>query len=127
MTDCSLEPGEFTPLFENLVHRFGDDAFVVEMLSIFVADGNAAADRLTSAILRSDDSSIRNSLHSLKNILGTMQSGSLFMLAERTAEAFRNSNVAQARTDADELVSGTRRLVLAAGIFLGEFTKASPP
>jgi len=97
------------------------------MLSIFVVDGATTTDRLMSAIMLSDASSIRNSLHSLKNILGTMQAGPLVLLAERTAEAFRNGNTARMNTDAADLISGTRRLVLAAEKYLGELQRAVTP
>ncbi len=127
MVDNTSDPEDFSPLFENLVDKFDDISFVVEMLSIFVVDGATTTDRLMSAIMLSDASSIRNSLHSLKNILGTMQAGPLVLLAERTAEAFRNGNTARMNTDAADLISGTRRLVLAAEKYLGELQRAVTP
>lgn len=125
MTDCNPESGEFKSLYKRLIDKFDDESFVVEMISIFVVDGAISADRLESAMMLSDATSIRNSLHSLKNILGTMQSGHLFQLVERTSEAFRNGNYAQGSTNATMVISETKRLVFEAGVFLGELQKAS--
>lgn len=65
MTDSTLQSMEFASPFKSLVDKFGDESFVVEMLSVFVVDGATASDRLMSAIMLSDAASIRNSLHSL--------------------------------------------------------------
>jgi len=124
MNEHTLETGEFHQVFTNIINKFDDNTFVIELLSIFVIDGPVAADRLVAAIMLSDAVAIRNSLHSLKNILGTLQSEALFLLAERASEAFRNDNQVQMQADAAELISGTRRLVLAADIVLGNLKKA---
>ncbi len=127
MTAQSPGSCEFDSVFDSLVTRFNDESFVVEILSIFIVDGAIAADRLMTALVLSDAASIRDSLHSLKNILGTMQSGSLFMLAEQTYEAFRIGNHAQVQATAHELATGTLTLVRAAERFRAELQKAVTP
>jgi len=127
MTAQSPGSREFESVLDSLVARFNDETFVVEILSIFVVDGAVAADRLMTAIVLSDAASIRDSLHSLKNILGTMQSGSLFLLSEQTYEAFKNGNHAQVHATAHELATGTMTLVRAAEIFLADLRNAVTP
>ena len=127
MTAPSPGPLEFESVFVSPVARFNDEAYVIEMLSIFVVDGATAADRPMTAIMLSDAASIRDALHSLKNILGTMQSGSLFLLAEQTYEAFKSGNHALVHATAHELATGTMTLVRTAEIFLAELRKAVTP
>ena len=107
----------FKPIFDGLLKQHTDKAFVAEMVSIFITDGQAAIRRLETAMIQANAESIGVALHSIKNIMGALNAGNLLDLAECTLDAYKADDRIKFQTDATLLIDRIGELIASACFF----------
>jgi len=97
--------------------QHADKAFVAEMVSIFITDGQAAISRLETAMNQASAESIGAALHSIKNIMGALNAESLLDLAQNSLDAYKAGDHKKFQTDATLLIDRIGELIASAGFF----------
>jgi len=108
------------------LRQVGGDAFVRQIVSLFVNDAPERAERMKCAAAAGDGEAIERAAHSIRGSCGAFGANDLTHLCREVERLVRDGHVGEAGTQVDAIVREVRELCSALGAHVG-LGSAGPP
>jgi len=108
------------------LHSVGGDAFVRQIVSLFLNDAPERAERMKCAVAAGDGAAIERAAHSIRGSCGAFGANDLTNLCREVECLVRDGRVAEAGAQVDTIVREVQEVCTALSAHVGLGSDASP-